>query len=152
MFESTQLQKHLETVRWLAGGASVTCAPSSSTSTSRSAVPARAVAERYARIADRHGVALDVSRYDDAREAAALNLKRHPELLHDDTIWHRFTEEIFVGMGGPEADRVGVRDRDRAGLGGVGELRAVRGRAARARGAARGASCGSGSSRTASAT
>jgi putative hydrolase of the HAD superfamily len=58
--------------------------------------------ERYARIAARHGITLDVSRYDDAREAAALNLKRHPELLHDDTIWHRFTEEIFVGMGGPE--------------------------------------------------
>jgi putative hydrolase of the HAD superfamily len=58
--------------------------------------------ERYARIAARHGVPLDVSRYDDAREAAALNLKRHPELLHDETIWHRFTEEIFVGMGGPE--------------------------------------------------
>jgi putative hydrolase of the HAD superfamily len=58
--------------------------------------------ERYARIAERHGVALDVSRYDDAREAAALNLKRHPELLHDETIWHRFTEEIFLGMGGPE--------------------------------------------------
>lgn len=59
--------------------------------------------ERYARIAARHGASLDVRRYDDAREAAALNLKRHPELLHDDTIWHRFTEEIFVGMGGPEA-------------------------------------------------
>jgi putative hydrolase of the HAD superfamily len=59
-------------------------------------------AERYARIAARHGVTLDVARYDDAREAAALNLKRHPELLHDDTIWHRFTEEIFLGMSGPE--------------------------------------------------
>jgi putative hydrolase of the HAD superfamily len=59
-------------------------------------------AERYARIAARHGVTLDVSRYNDAREAAALNLKRHPELLHDDTIWHRFTEEIFLRMGGPE--------------------------------------------------
>jgi putative hydrolase of the HAD superfamily len=59
-------------------------------------------AERYARVAARHGIALDAARYDDAREAAALNLKRHPELLHDDTIWHRFTEEIFVGMGGPE--------------------------------------------------
>jgi putative hydrolase of the HAD superfamily len=58
-------------------------------------------AESYARIAERHGVTVDVVRYDDAREAAALNLKRHPELLHDDTIWHRFTEEIFVGMGGP---------------------------------------------------
>jgi len=58
--------------------------------------------ERYARIAARHGIELDTSRYDDAREAAVLNLKRHPELLHDDSIWHAFTEEIFVGMGGPE--------------------------------------------------
>jgi HAD superfamily hydrolase (TIGR01549 family) len=58
-------------------------------------------AERYARVAARHGVVLDISRHDDAREAAVLNLKRHPELLHDETIWHRFTEEIFVGMGGP---------------------------------------------------
>jgi putative hydrolase of the HAD superfamily len=57
--------------------------------------------ERYARIAARHGVTVDVARYDEAREAAALNLKRHPELLHDDSIWHRFTEEIFIGMGGP---------------------------------------------------
>ena len=53
-------------------------------------------------IAYRHGVAVDVSRYDEAREAAALNLKRHPELLHDDTVWHHFTAEIFVRMGGPE--------------------------------------------------
>jgi HAD superfamily hydrolase (TIGR01549 family) len=58
--------------------------------------------DRYARIAARHGVTLDVARYEEAREAAALNLKRHPELLHDDTIWHRFTAEIFLGMGGPE--------------------------------------------------
>ena len=59
--------------------------------------------ERYARIAARHGVELDVSTYEAAREAAVLNIKRHPEFLHDDAIWHRFTEEIFVGMGGPEA-------------------------------------------------
>jgi HAD superfamily hydrolase (TIGR01549 family) len=59
--------------------------------------------ERYARIAARHGVTLDTSRYDDAREAAVLKLKRHPELLHDESIWHRFTEDIFTGMGGPEA-------------------------------------------------
>jgi putative hydrolase of the HAD superfamily len=58
-------------------------------------------AERYERIAARHGIALDATRYDEAREAAVLNLKRHPELLHDETIWHRFTEEIFIGMGGP---------------------------------------------------
>jgi putative hydrolase of the HAD superfamily len=60
-------------------------------------------AERYARIAARHGITLDASRYDDAREAAVLNLKHHPEFLHDESIWHRFTEQIFVGMGGPEA-------------------------------------------------
>jgi putative hydrolase of the HAD superfamily len=59
-------------------------------------------AERYARIAKRHGVTLDPALYEQAREAAVLNLKRHPELLHDDSIWHRFTEEIFTGMGGPE--------------------------------------------------
>jgi putative hydrolase of the HAD superfamily len=59
-------------------------------------------ADRYARIAARHGITLDPSRYETAREAAVLNLKRHPELLHDDTIWHRFTEEIFIGMGGSE--------------------------------------------------
>ena len=59
-------------------------------------------AERYARIAARHGLTLDVARYDEAREAAALKLKRHPELLHDDSIWHRFTEDIFLGMGGPQ--------------------------------------------------
>jgi putative hydrolase of the HAD superfamily len=59
-------------------------------------------ADRYARIAERHGVTLDSGRYHEAREAAILNLKRHPELLHDESIWHRFTEEIFIGMGGPE--------------------------------------------------
>jgi putative hydrolase of the HAD superfamily len=59
-------------------------------------------AERYARIAARHGLTLDTSRYEEAREAAVLNLKRHPELLHDESIWHRFTEEIFTGMGGSE--------------------------------------------------
>ena len=57
--------------------------------------------ERYARIAGRHGIRLDTARYDEAREAAVVNLKRHPELLHDDSVWHAFTEEIFVGMGGP---------------------------------------------------
>jgi putative hydrolase of the HAD superfamily len=58
--------------------------------------------DRYARIAARHGVELDTSRYDDVREAAVINLKRHPEHLHDDSIWHAFTEEIFIGLGGPQ--------------------------------------------------
>jgi HAD superfamily hydrolase (TIGR01549 family) len=60
-------------------------------------------AERYGRVAARHGVTLDVSRFEAAREAAALNLKRHPELLHDESIWHAFTMDVFVGMGGPRA-------------------------------------------------
>lgn len=59
-------------------------------------------ADSYARIAARHGATLDATRYEEAREAAALNVKRHPELLHDDTIWHRFTMDVFLGMGGPE--------------------------------------------------
>lgn len=58
-------------------------------------------AERYARIAARHGVELDVSTYEEARETAAVNLKRHPELLHDDSIWHAFTMDVFIAMGGP---------------------------------------------------
>ncbi len=58
-------------------------------------------ADRYARVAARHGVTLAADRYEQAREAAVLNLKRHPELFHDESIWHRFTEEIFIGMGGP---------------------------------------------------
>jgi putative hydrolase of the HAD superfamily len=59
-------------------------------------------AERYVRVAARYGVELDQSLYGAAREAAALDLKRHPELLHDETIWHAFTEDIFVRMGGPQ--------------------------------------------------
>jgi putative hydrolase of the HAD superfamily len=60
-------------------------------------------AERYARIAARHGIELELARYEEAREIAALNLKRHPELLHDDSIWHAFTEDVFIAMGGPPA-------------------------------------------------
>ena len=59
-------------------------------------------AESYVRMAARHGATLDASRYEEAREAAALKIRRHPELLHDDTIWHRFTIDVFLGMGGPE--------------------------------------------------
>ena len=60
-------------------------------------------AERYVRVAARYGVDLDMSSYGAAREAAVLHLKRHPELVHDETIWHAFTEDIFVRMGGPKA-------------------------------------------------
>ena len=56
--------------------------------------------EGYVRIGARHGLALDASRYEAARDAALVDLRRHPELEHDDEIWFRFTERIVRGMGG----------------------------------------------------
>ena len=56
--------------------------------------------EGYARLGRRHGLTLDPSRYDDARAAAVAELKRHPELDHDEEIWFAFTERIVIGMGG----------------------------------------------------
>ena len=54
----------------------------------------------YRRIGARHGLTLDPERHAGAREAALAELQRHPELVHDDEIWIRFTEAIVVGMGG----------------------------------------------------
>lgn len=54
----------------------------------------------YRRAGERHGLALDPARYDEAREAAVAALQRHPELEHDDEIWVAFTERIVRGMGG----------------------------------------------------
>ena len=59
--------------------------------------------EGYVRIGERHGLTLDPTRYETARDAALVDLRRHPELEHDDEIWFRFTERIVRGMGG-EAD------------------------------------------------
>jgi putative hydrolase of the HAD superfamily len=59
--------------------------------------------EGYVRAGERHGLTLDPSRYEAARDAALVDLHRHPELEHDDEIWFRFTERIIRGMGG-EAD------------------------------------------------
>jgi HAD superfamily hydrolase (TIGR01662 family) len=56
--------------------------------------------EGYVRAGRRHGLALDPSRYDAAREAAVLDLQRHPDLDHDEAIWIAFTERIVLGMGG----------------------------------------------------
>jgi putative hydrolase of the HAD superfamily len=66
--------------------------------------------EGYVRCGERHGLALDASRYDDARAAALVDLKRDPELDHDEEIWVAFTERIVLGMGGrtPEAHDVAV--------------------------------------------
>ncbi|HWH05392.1 MAG TPA: HAD family hydrolase [Gaiellaceae bacterium] len=56
--------------------------------------------EGYRRAGERHGLALDPARYDDARQAALASLQRHPELEHDDEVWIAFTERIVRGMGG----------------------------------------------------
>jgi HAD superfamily hydrolase (TIGR01662 family) len=58
--------------------------------------------EGYVRCAERHGLALEAGRYDAARDAALIDLKRHPELDHDEAIWVAFTERIVLGMGGCE--------------------------------------------------
>ena len=59
--------------------------------------------EGYERAGRRHGLALDPARYDAARLAAIEELQHHPELVHDEDLWVRFTEDIVRGMGG-EAD------------------------------------------------
>ena len=56
--------------------------------------------EGYVRAGERHGLRLEPTRYEDARDAAFVDLRRHPELQHDDEIWFRFTERIVRGMGG----------------------------------------------------
>jgi putative hydrolase of the HAD superfamily len=56
--------------------------------------------EGYVRAGERHGLRLDAARYVEARDAALVDLRRHPELEHDDEIWFRFTERIVRGMGG----------------------------------------------------
>jgi putative hydrolase of the HAD superfamily len=63
--------------------------------------------EGYERLGREHGLELDPGRYEDAREAAVQDLRRHPELDHDETVWVRFTEDIVRGMGGG-GDAVGV--------------------------------------------
>jgi HAD superfamily hydrolase (TIGR01662 family) len=56
--------------------------------------------EGYVRAGERHGLILEPTRYEAARDAALVDLRRHPELEHDDEIWFRFTERIVRGMGG----------------------------------------------------
>jgi putative hydrolase of the HAD superfamily len=56
--------------------------------------------EGYVRAGERHGLNLDAARYGDAREAALVDLRRHPDLEHDDGIWFAFSERIVLGMGG----------------------------------------------------
>ena len=56
--------------------------------------------EGYRELGRRHGLELDPARYEEARAAAFTEVKRHPELDHDEEIWVLFTERIIVGMGG----------------------------------------------------
>jgi putative hydrolase of the HAD superfamily len=48
----------------------------------------------------RYGLELDPDSYVEARAAAIVDLRHHPELEHDEEIWLRFTEDIVRGMGG----------------------------------------------------
>jgi HAD superfamily hydrolase (TIGR01662 family) len=62
--------------------------------------------EGYVSCAAMHGLTLDPARYEAARQAAFVDLQRHPEFDHDEEIWVAFTERIVLGMGGtPPASR-----------------------------------------------
>jgi len=56
--------------------------------------------EAYRQVGAAHGLDLDPGRYEAARLAAFEDLRAHPELVHDETIWVAFTEDIVRGMGG----------------------------------------------------
>jgi HAD superfamily hydrolase (TIGR01662 family) len=58
--------------------------------------------EGYVRIGARHGLTLDPLQFDTARDAALVDLERHPDFDHDDEIWFAFTERIVLGMGGTQ--------------------------------------------------
>ena len=76
------------------------CEQSSSTSISRSPVPAPTSGrDGYRQLGLRYGLDLDPARYEQARAEAFAEVKRHPELDHDEEIWVLFTERIIVGHG-----------------------------------------------------
>ncbi len=56
--------------------------------------------EGYVTCGRNYGLELDFARYEQARAAALVDLKRHPDLDHDEEIWIAFTERIVQGMGG----------------------------------------------------
>jgi HAD superfamily hydrolase (TIGR01662 family) len=56
--------------------------------------------EGYVTCGRQYGLELDFACYEQARAAALVDLKRHPELDHDEEIWIAFTERIVQGMGG----------------------------------------------------
>src|SRR5581483_5128478 len=59
-----------------------------------------AIRARFPSLASRRRLDLDPALYEPARLAALDDLRRHPELDHDEEIWIRFTEDIIRGMGG----------------------------------------------------
>jgi putative hydrolase of the HAD superfamily len=59
--------------------------------------------EGYRRLGERHGLDLDPALYEEARLGAIADVQRHPELVHDEDVWVRFTEEIIRRMGGDGA-------------------------------------------------
>src|SRR4029079_4262453 len=56
--------------------------------------------EGYRRLGERHGLALDPARYDQARVGPIESLQGDRELVHDEQVWIAFTEAIVRGMGG----------------------------------------------------
>ena len=56
----------------------------------------------YVSAGERYGLTLAGDRYEEARDAAFVDLQRHPELDHDEDIWIAFTERIVLGMGGTQ--------------------------------------------------
>lgn len=57
-------------------------------------------ADGYRFAGRRYGLELDPARYDVARAAAVDDLEDHPGLVHDESVWIRFTEDVVRGMGG----------------------------------------------------
>jgi len=57
----------------------------------------------YRRLGERHGLALEPTRYEQARLNAIDELQRGGRFEHDEELWIGFTERIVRGMGGDAA-------------------------------------------------
>ena len=88
------------------------CAQSSSTSTSRSPGPGpTSVPTATGSSGSATGSTSTRRATTQARAAAFAEVKRHPELDHDEEIWVLFTERIIVGHGRHAATRTARRSR-----------------------------------------
>jgi len=56
--------------------------------------------EAYAERGRSFGLRLDPDLFEPSRRAALAELKRHPQLVHEDELWILFSEQIIRGMGG----------------------------------------------------